>query len=281
MMRFRAAAAVLLSAAVLGTPATADTDEREVSGSYVVTASPGAPQRVAAQQSCGGREARADRGVRSLSVPFGGWLTVRLRELTGDWDLALTDAAGRTLIDGAGQALGSVGPEEALKYYVRRGSRVGIVACNYAGGQTARVTYVLTEGPDGVPVPPQPRALSLELPYQGPAAGANGRWALCYVGLQVGCTATDPPRWTRFVSAVIDDQVSSAVAARLYMMAGSTSFPEEDFCTSLDKPVPVPPGTDWIGVVVLNGPCLDGTPAQATRGNVTLTFSSTAAAARR
>lgn len=263
--------ALAVLASVLGGPASAA--PRTVSDSYDVSGAPAGPALFYADTvACGASQEGVHKSTRTLQVPFSGWLRVELAEITGDWDVAVANATGDALAWGATQGLGGTGDVERLDYYVTRGSDLRIVACNYAGGPTGKVTYRLVEGPTGVKPQPKYRELTVELPYESPAAGVQGRWALCYVGFGVGCAAIEPPAWARFVQVSVEDLVSPAVAAKLYTYAGDTGHGDRDFCSAIDEPVALQPRTDWVGTVVLNGPCLDGTPAQATRGTVTLVF---------
>ncbi len=75
----------------------------------------------------------------AYTAPRAGFLDVRLRG-SGDWDLELRNAAGRTL--GASRAFGG---REVVQTRVLRGQRVTAVGCRTSGaGRTARTTFRLT-----------------------------------------------------------------------------------------------------------------------------------------
>lgn len=273
MRNSRIALVGALAAVAMLLEGSASAGPRTVSETYDVTAVPAGPVYYGDTVACGSSAEGVHKNTRPLKAPFSGWLTIELTGLTGDWDLALTDPKGRA-VAWAGSQFFAVGDYERLAYYTARGRDLRIVVCNYAGAPTARVTYQLVEGGTGVAPQKRYREFTAEQTYESPAAGAQGRWALCYVGFGVGCAAVTPPAWARYVRVSVEDAVSPAVAAQLYSYAGETSYGDQDFCTAIDEPVRLEPRVDWVGVVVLNGPCLDGTPAQATRGTVTFTFSS-------
>ena len=91
-----------------------------------------------------------------------------------------------------------------------------------------------------------------------------------------GCPVFDVYRGERYVTLEVSDAVSPDAAIAVFPWDGNTTEPRythHDYCTSIDKPLRLPRWTLRLWVEVLMGPCSDGTPAFATHGSVTVTFS--------
>ena len=84
-------------------------------------------------------------GVNKKSVAFkppaNGVLSAKLILFELDWDFFITDAAGNPLAT-SDSFNPTDGPGEAVSASVAKGKTVYIVACNWAGGPTARADWV-------------------------------------------------------------------------------------------------------------------------------------------
>lgn len=267
----RRPAAVLALASLLALAPSAVASPAGLSGSYDVTAAPGG---VNPDGGCAAVGEGATRHTHPLRAPSSGWLHVELSGFTGDWELAVEDAPGRwtALSTVQWDTLDHVDAREEVDVYLHKGRQVAIATCNWAGSATARVEFQLVPGAASRPVE-RKRSAVTRIDYRAPAAATEQAYGLCHVGLRVGCVASPPPSWARYVTVAVDDATSPAVAAQLYEYYGSTYYPQRSFCTSLDRPVALTPRADWVGVHLLTGPCADGTPAQATSGTATFTWS--------
>ena len=226
----------------------------------------------------GNCEGGVNEASESFTTPYGGFLFVEMTDFTGDWDLFLRDSEGVEIKSSTNSNDPVFGhPGEKFGVWLEARREFLIVACNWAGGLTAEVTYQFTHLPPPK-APPAPKRYSSRTwvgEYVAPALGTalTGGQA-CHVGFGVGCAATDA-HWSedRFVTASVTDASGLPVAAAIYQSAGDEDGPSYSFCGSTDEPVELMPHVDWVGVELLIGPCLDGTPAGVTTGEVELTFS--------
>ena len=252
---------LFFSAAV---PAAAN--HRQTSGSFTAEAPPS------------GCMAEMTEARESFTAPFEGFLFVEMSDFTGDWDLYLESAEGEDLKSSTNSNDPVFGtPGERLQYWLRGGEEVDIVACNYSGGPSAEINYSLVHARrPKTPAPKGRFSRTVVLPYTGTSLGlALTGGQFCFVGYGLGCAATDA-FWgmDRYVSATVTDSTGLPVAASVYQYAGEDYGEEYPFCGATDEPVKLMEYADWVGVELLVGPCLDGTPAAATTGEVELTFSS-------
>ena len=114
-----------------------------------------------------------------------------------------------------------------------------------------------------------------EIAYSEPTVGVAFP-AYNMVTCDSGCPVFDVYRGDRYVSLEVTDAVSPDAAIAVFPWDGATGEPrytEHHYCTSTDKPLRLPRWTAMVWVEVLIGPCSDGTPATATHGLVTATFS--------
>lgn len=95
----------------------------------------------------------------------------------------------------------------------------------------------------------------------------------CHAGYELGCVGTSPYWGEGFASATVKDATDLQVSAELYQFAGDEQIDSHLFCGSTKEPIPLEPETDFVGVALLTGPCNDLSPAVATTGTVTITFS--------
>lgn len=265
---------LLMAVCLLGAsvpPAAAS--EKEVKGSFTASAKPlpGAWFLPTANGCHEGVEG-VHKVTHPFIAPFAGWLRVDMR-FQGDWDLGLVDASGAWVAGSAYQE--NWGEElERMSYFVEKGDELGIVACNWASVSDAEVRYTLREGP-AWPTTPRRKTSRLEtLSYSSPAAATSYNYVICYVGLGLGCTATEPRSSDRSVRVEVVDDMSPNVAFELYQYHGDTYLSSYEYCGSMPERVPLSPRADWVGVTLYAGPCGDGTPAMATAGKVLMRFSS-------
>lgn len=113
--------------------------------------------------------------------------------------------------------------------------------------------------------------------YQEPALGfAVPEYG--FVTCDTGCIVFDVLKSERYVSVEAQDSVAPDVAIAVYPWDGDVATPRYqtyEYCTATDHPLRLPRWANHVWVEVLLGPCTDGTPATATRGTVTATFSHT------
>lgn len=91
-----------------------------------------------------------------------------------------------------------------------------------------------------------------------------------------GCPWFDILPGERYVSVAANDDVSEDVALAILPWDGDNQNPRytvHHACTSTDELLELPSWARVVLVEVLSGPCRDGTPAAATRGSLTATFS--------
>ncbi|MDQ3962668.1 MAG: hypothetical protein M3277_01950 [Actinomycetota bacterium] len=82
-----------------------------------------------------------------LKVPFNGVLTVKMTDFLGDWDLYVTDSDGDEIVSSVESQLTGSAPVEEVTIFLPKGMSVQMVACNYAGGPSAEVAWVLSAVP--------------------------------------------------------------------------------------------------------------------------------------
>jgi hypothetical protein len=217
---------------------------------------------------------------RPFKAPWSGRLTATIDEFTGEWDLYLTDHRGSIMTSSNGGISDlQLGAQNTLTFDLAAGQKVNLVACNYAGGHTARVSYefeYLKKAP-----PPQIKKKVEHTErgeYMTPAvatAHPAHLWFYCQYDV-VQCSQV----WStlpsdRYVTVDIEDQSGKRVPAEVYQIADDgNGYRADVFCDTTEKPIELINDAEWVGVHVLLGPCPDGTPAAATGGEITITFSS-------
>lgn len=152
-MRARTALALSLSSVVaLGAlspavAAPAKPKPKPVSKSYTATAMTPDPTPVAGEPvSAGVCEPTLPTAKFSepLKVPFAGTLKITMSGFQGDWDLGLFQG-GRKLAESAQDVTEPVDRPETIVLKIRKpGTVLEIRSCNFTGGPTAAMTYVLT-----------------------------------------------------------------------------------------------------------------------------------------
>jgi type 1 fimbria pilin len=83
----------------------------------------------------------------SFTAPAPGKLSIQVSEFYGDWDLLIMDGSGSELTTGGASDVGTpqtAAVESATVKVKKKGAKYQIVACNWAGSSTAKVTYTFT-----------------------------------------------------------------------------------------------------------------------------------------
>ncbi|HVF53986.1 MAG TPA: hypothetical protein VNC78_10360 [Actinomycetota bacterium] len=104
-------------------------------------------------------------------------------------------------------------------------------------------------------------------PYIGPAS--SGAISCEPQGSAPGCVSFPMQAGELYVDIALADQAGQAVYAKLF----DSNFEElGEVCGASDQPIVVS-GTAEVIVAIIEGPCADATPALATTGTITATFS--------
>lgn len=129
--------AVVVVASVAAPPASA---HGALSETYTVSANTPLPlQNPKGRCSAGVEDVHKDS--HSFQLPRAGTLTVRLDEYVGDWDVEIVDKKTGSVFayaDGVADAVQTVGATLSAD------QEVDIVACNFVGGPTARVSFTFS-----------------------------------------------------------------------------------------------------------------------------------------
>lgn len=136
-MRTRLVLAVLPVALIGVTAATSMAAPKEMKGTFNAAASPDPTATVS--EVCQG-VSPAGRFEVPLKVPAAGKLAVELTGYVGDWDLTLESKSGDIMASSAGFEV----PVESFSVKFKKAAEVTIVACNFAGGPTAKGSFVFT-----------------------------------------------------------------------------------------------------------------------------------------
>lgn len=141
MNRTAALTLVALAAATVAAPGAIAAPKKPITKTYTATAPMPDPTNVAGGYSVCAQNVPQSFHVEEFKVPAAGTLKVVLTEYQVDWDLLLMDAKDKEL---AGSGSGGVGEPEALQVKFKKPGVVKIVACNWSGGPTGKVTYTFT-----------------------------------------------------------------------------------------------------------------------------------------
>jgi hypothetical protein len=79
--------------------------------------------------------------TQTFKVPAAGLLHIELTDYQVDWDLLLMDSDKSEL---AGSGSGGVNGPEVIDVKFKKPQTVSIVACNFSGGPTGKVSYTFT-----------------------------------------------------------------------------------------------------------------------------------------
>ena len=139
----------VIAAVAVSTPATAATKKpKPITKTYTATAPLPDPSNYAQQgYSVCAQNVPQSYHTTTFTAPAPGKLAVKMGGFTGDWDLLIMDGAGTELAAGGGSDVGTpqaAATESATTKVKKKGAKYQIVACNWAGGSTATVTYTFT-----------------------------------------------------------------------------------------------------------------------------------------
>ena len=147
-MRTRTALAasltVVLAAGSLAPALAAPAKPKPVSKEYTATAFPPDPSHAGVTDGICNTTNPASQHNEPFTVPFAGVMKIDMKGFQGDWDLALY--SGSTLVASSAQQLEEPvdKPESITVKLKKKGQKLQIRACNFAGGPTANVKYVHT-----------------------------------------------------------------------------------------------------------------------------------------
>jgi energy-converting hydrogenase Eha subunit A len=138
------AVCALAVAACLGSPALAKPRPKPITKTFQVSAFPPDPTYgLGVTQGTCNQVVPGSHVDTPLKAPFAGTITVDLTAFTGDWDLALLDAAGSIVAKSSQEITDPVDRPEHLSHPMAAGTAYTVRACNFLGGKTATVTYTL------------------------------------------------------------------------------------------------------------------------------------------
>ncbi|MDQ3986508.1 MAG: hypothetical protein M3280_08430 [Actinomycetota bacterium] len=131
---------VALALAVATAPATAG-KKKTLKKSFSAQALPYPVTSSVQEGGCLNGAEAVHKVTTSFKTPGKGILDVEIFDFVGDWDLHITDAAGHTLASSTSPNDGNA-TEQVAGLPLKKGFKVNIVACNWAGGPTAEGEYV-------------------------------------------------------------------------------------------------------------------------------------------
>jgi hypothetical protein len=140
-MTRRPAVTLTIVAALATAAAPAFAAPKPVTKSYTATAPVPFPGSDVAAEGCHTGQEGLQKHTHVFAIPAAGKLVVTMDGFQGDWDLALLNGKG-SLIAESGALPGTTTEKATAK--VKKGDKISIVACNYAGTPTAAVKYVYT-----------------------------------------------------------------------------------------------------------------------------------------
>jgi hypothetical protein len=147
-MRVRSAAPLALAAIVaiasIGTAEAAPKKKKDLKKTYTVTMTP-FPD-LTEEEGCSGaaRSAAMQVDIKPIKVTGPGTLSVKVTKFTGDWDMALWNAAGASVSEGSGTITPNTSTDEqteTLKYKSKKAQTLNLRVCNFLGSQSATVSY--------------------------------------------------------------------------------------------------------------------------------------------
>lgn len=148
-MRARTALVASLTAVVAAgalSPAVAAPAKKPkpVSKSYTATAFPPDPSHAGVNEGICNTTNPASQFNEPFTVPFAGTIKIDMTGFQGDWDLAVWQ--GGTLLASSAQQLEEPidKPESITLRLKKKGAKIQIRSCNFAGGPSAAVKYVHT-----------------------------------------------------------------------------------------------------------------------------------------
>ena len=140
MNRTLTATAAILAAATVAAPA-ALAAPKPITKTYTATAATPDPTNAGGGYTVCAQNVPGSFHTEPFKVPAAGSLKVTLTDYQVDWDLLLVDDKGREL---GSSGAGGVGGPETLQVKFKKATAVKIIACNWSGGPTGKVTYTFT-----------------------------------------------------------------------------------------------------------------------------------------
>ena len=146
-MRTRTALAasltVIVAAGALSPALAAPAKPKPVSKTYTATAFPPDPSHAAVTSGICNTTNPLSQHNEPFTVPFPGTLVVDMKGFQGDWDLALYSDKGQLVASSAQDLTADPqSPEKMTVKLKKKGAKLSIRACNFAGGPTATISYV-------------------------------------------------------------------------------------------------------------------------------------------
>ncbi len=115
--------------------------KKPITKSYTATASNPDPTNYAGGSVCR-QNVPGSAHIEKFTAPEAGTLKAEIGDFQGDWDMLLTDDKGRELSNSGGSEL--TDGKEKMTYKVKKAGTLNIIACNWAGGPTAKAKYEFT-----------------------------------------------------------------------------------------------------------------------------------------
>ena len=140
-------AALLAASLVVGTVAAPTAlaapkkKPKPITKTYTATAPLPDPTNVSGDYSVCAQRVPQSFHTEVFKVPAAGRLKISLTDYQVDWDLLLMDA---DRVEIAGSGSGGTGGPEVIEVKLKKAQTVSIVACNWSGGPTGKVTYTFT-----------------------------------------------------------------------------------------------------------------------------------------
>lgn len=140
----KSTAAVALALVAVGaasmSPAVAG-PKKPITKTYTATAPSPDPTNVSSDYSVCAQRVPGSFDIKEFAVPAAGMLKIEVTDYQVDWDALLMDAEK---VEIAGSGSGGMGAPEVIEVKFKKAQKVFIVACNWSGGPTAKVTYTFT-----------------------------------------------------------------------------------------------------------------------------------------
>jgi hypothetical protein len=138
-------AAAALVAAGAAMPATAAPPKKPITKTYTATAgTPDPTNYTETSYSVCAQTVPGSFHTETFKAPAPGKLSIKMNGFVGDWDLLLLDGKGAEIANSGGQQPVDPAEEQLAAKVKKAGTTYKIIACNWAGGPTATVTYTFT-----------------------------------------------------------------------------------------------------------------------------------------
>ncbi len=143
LARAALAAGLIVTAAFAGT-ADAAPKARQIAKSYTATAAIPDPLGNSLDILICEGPVPGSKHVTTIKLPAEGTMKVELTAFDGDWDLLLRSTTTKKALAASAKVQPVEGPIETVLISVVRATTIDIVACNWAGGPTAKVAWTFT-----------------------------------------------------------------------------------------------------------------------------------------